>query len=87
MATTTTKSILKNSIDSSQEDQSRKTSVGSSDGDDNTSRRSSILSASGTSMCNYNGWEDFSKKGEKWVEIGNSFVKKIGIRMNTEIWN
>ena len=45
----TTKSILKNSIDSSQEDQSRKTSVGSSEGDDNTSRRSSILSASGRS--------------------------------------
>ena len=59
MATTTTKSILKNSIDSSQEDQSRKTSVGSSDGDDNTSRRSSILSASGMSMCNCNGWEYF----------------------------
>ena len=63
MATTTTKSILKNSIDSSQEDQSRKTSVGSSDGDDNTSRRSSILSASGTSVCNYNIWRFFQKKG------------------------
>ena len=50
---TTTKSILKNSIDSSQEDQSRKTSVGSSDGDDNTSRRSSILSASGMSMLQW----------------------------------